>query len=103
MAVLEQALDLAYQVPKDRPFLSRRLLAVPLMGARRPRTTRLHPRRGGGPAVPGVDPDRPVARRVERGEQAFVDMWDRMGGAARYERRVAWFRRHRERFLEALG
>ncbi|MHB1583197.1 MAG: YihY/virulence factor BrkB family protein [Acidimicrobiales bacterium] len=32
MAVLEQALDLAYQVPSDRSFLSRRLLAVPLMG-----------------------------------------------------------------------
>ncbi|MHB1583198.1 MAG: phosphotransferase [Acidimicrobiales bacterium] len=44
-----------------------------------------------------------LRRRVERGEQAFVDMWDRMGGAGRYERRVAWLRRHRERFLEALG
>lgn len=32
MAVLEQALDIAYQVPNDRPFLSRRLLGIPLMG-----------------------------------------------------------------------
>ena len=31
MAVLEQALDVAYEVPADRPFLSRRLLGVPLM------------------------------------------------------------------------
>jgi membrane protein len=31
MAVLEQALDVAYQVPTDRPFLSRRLLGIPLM------------------------------------------------------------------------
>ncbi len=32
MAVLEQALDLAYQVPDDRPFMARRLLGLPLMG-----------------------------------------------------------------------
>lgn len=31
MAVLEQALDIAYQVPNDRPFLMRRLLGIPLM------------------------------------------------------------------------
>ncbi len=31
MAVLEQALDVAYEVPTDRPFVSRRLLGVPLM------------------------------------------------------------------------
>lgn len=31
MAVLEQALDVAYEVPKDRTFLARRLLGVPLM------------------------------------------------------------------------
>lgn len=31
MAVLEQALDVAYEVPNDRPFLARRLLGIPLM------------------------------------------------------------------------
>jgi hypothetical protein len=44
-----------------------------------------------------------VRRRVERGEPMFVQMWERMGGEARYERRTAWFQRHRTRFLEALG
>ena len=44
-----------------------------------------------------------VRRRVERGEPMFVQMWGRMGGEARYERRTAWFQRHRSRFLEALG
>jgi len=58
---------------------------------------------GWGALDPVASGNRFVRRRVEPGEQAFVDMWDRMGGAGRYERRVAWFRRHRERFLEALG
>lgn len=31
MAVLQQALDVAYEVPTDRPFLLRRLYALPLM------------------------------------------------------------------------
>lgn len=44
-----------------------------------------------------------VRRRVERGEEAFVEMWGRMGGGARYERRVAWFRANRGRFIDALG
>ena len=44
-----------------------------------------------------------VRRRVERGEPAFVEMWERMGGQARYERRRDWFNEHRERFVEALG
>lgn len=44
-----------------------------------------------------------VERRVEAGETAFIEMWRAMGGRARYERRHAWFERHRERFLEALG
>ena len=34
---------------------------------------------------------------------AFIAMWEAMGGRARYERRHAWFERHRERFLDALG
>jgi hypothetical protein len=44
-----------------------------------------------------------VERRVEAGEPAFIEMWQAMGGRARYERRHAWFDRHRARFLEALG
>jgi thiamine kinase-like enzyme len=46
--------------------------------------------------------DRFVRRRVERGEPAFVQMWNTMGGAARYERRRQWFERHRQRFADAL-
>jgi aminoglycoside phosphotransferase (APT) family kinase protein len=44
-----------------------------------------------------------VRRRVERGEPAFVEMWERMGGQARYDRRRYWFARHRDHFVEALG
>ena len=44
-----------------------------------------------------------VRRRVERGEPAFVKMWNDMGGAGRYERRRAWFERNRAEFLDALG
>jgi hypothetical protein len=44
-----------------------------------------------------------VRRRVEHGEPAFVEMWERMGGQARYERRRDWFARHREHFIESLG
>jgi len=44
-----------------------------------------------------------VRRRVGRGEPAFVDMWERMGGQARYDRRRNWFAQHRTRFVEALG
>lgn len=44
-----------------------------------------------------------VQRRAERGEPAFVDMWERMGGGARYARRLTWFRANREHFLTALG
>ncbi len=44
-----------------------------------------------------------VRRRVERGEGAFVEMWERMGGQARYDRRRNWFAQHRSRFVEALG
>jgi aminoglycoside phosphotransferase (APT) family kinase protein len=44
-----------------------------------------------------------VRRRVAAGEQAFVEMWEMMGGEQRYERRRAWFEGHRGRFLDALG
>lgn len=32
-----------------------------------------------------------VSQRVERGEQAFIDMWNSMGGMARFDRRRAWW------------
>ena len=44
-----------------------------------------------------------VRRRVERREPAFVEMWERMGGEARYDRRRAWFAQHQDHFVEALG
>jgi hypothetical protein len=44
-----------------------------------------------------------VERRVARGEPAFIEMWEAMGGRARYERRQAWFEAHRGRFADALG
>jgi hypothetical protein len=43
-----------------------------------------------------------VRRRVERAEPAFIEMWDRGGGQARYDRRREWFESNRGRFLEAL-
>lgn len=44
-----------------------------------------------------------VRRRMERGEQAFVDMWHATGGAERYVRRRRWFAANRTRFDEALN
>jgi len=44
-----------------------------------------------------------VRRRVERGEPAFVEMWGKMGGQARYNRRRDWFTKNRSRFVEILG
>jgi thiamine kinase-like enzyme len=44
-----------------------------------------------------------VRRRVEAGEQAFIDMWNHMGGQGRYDRRQEWFDNNRQRFLDALG
>jgi aminoglycoside phosphotransferase (APT) family kinase protein len=44
-----------------------------------------------------------VRRRVERGEAAFVEMWERMGGEARYDRRRDWLSQHRARFVDVLG
>jgi hypothetical protein len=44
-----------------------------------------------------------VAERVQRGEPAFIAMWNEMGGVARYERRYEWFEANRDRFARALG
>lgn len=44
-----------------------------------------------------------VRRRVESGEPAFVEMWEHMGGQARYDRRREWFASQRPRFESALG
>ena len=44
-----------------------------------------------------------VERRVAAGEQAFVEMYQAMGGRARYDRRRRWFAARRDRFLAALG
>jgi hypothetical protein len=44
-----------------------------------------------------------VRRRVKRGEPAFVAVWERMGGQARYDRQREWFAQHRDRFVDALG
>lgn len=43
-----------------------------------------------------------VRRHVERGDQAFVKMWNTMGGQERYERRDQWFEQHRQHFADAL-
>lgn len=44
-----------------------------------------------------------VRRRMERGEPAFARLWEQTGGAARYERRRAWFAANRLRFEAALA
>jgi hypothetical protein len=44
-----------------------------------------------------------VKRRIAGGEQAFVDMWERSGGQARYDRRRQWFADQRPRFECALA
>jgi aminoglycoside phosphotransferase (APT) family kinase protein len=44
-----------------------------------------------------------VQRHVEAGHPAFVEMWDRMGGMARFDRRRAWFAAHRTELRAALG
>jgi hypothetical protein len=44
-----------------------------------------------------------VRRHVDRGEPAFVAMWNTMGGQERYDRRRAWFDEHRARFVDTLG
>ncbi|MBI2705800.1 MAG: phosphotransferase [Actinobacteria bacterium] len=44
-----------------------------------------------------------VRRRVEAGDDAFIAMWEAMGGQARYDRRAAWFAARRDAFLAALA
>ena len=44
-----------------------------------------------------------VMRRIEAGEQAFIDMWNSMGGAARFDKRREWFAANRHTLLAALG
>jgi hypothetical protein len=44
-----------------------------------------------------------VRRRVEAGEVAFIEMWNAMGGQARYDRRRHWFHSNRSRFADALA
>ena len=43
-----------------------------------------------------------VRRRVEAGEPAFVEMWEAMGGQARYDRRRDWFAAQRNTFEATL-
>lgn len=44
-----------------------------------------------------------VLARVARGEQAFIEMWERSGGQARLDRRRAWIDSVRTELLAALG
>ena len=44
-----------------------------------------------------------VLRRVQAGEPAFVQMWQDMGGMARYDRRRAWFAEQRPALAAALA
>ena len=44
-----------------------------------------------------------VLRRVEAGDPNFIEMWNNMGGMARFDRRRSWFAEHRDRLAEALG
>lgn len=44
-----------------------------------------------------------VRRRIEAGEEAFIAMWETMGGQARYDRRRDWFAVSRPRFEAALS
>ena len=42
-----------------------------------------------------------VRRRVEEGNDAFIQMTEQMGGLDRYERRYRWFEANRQRFADA--
>ena len=43
-----------------------------------------------------------VRRRVEAGDPNFVEMWNRMGGQQRFDRRRRWWREHKHWFAEYL-
>jgi hypothetical protein len=43
-----------------------------------------------------------VRRRVEAGDAAFVEMWESMGGMARFDRRRSWWAEARDDFATAL-
>ena len=44
-----------------------------------------------------------LQRRVQAGDASFVEMWESMGGMARFDRRREWFAAHAARFRDALG
>jgi hypothetical protein len=44
-----------------------------------------------------------VRRRVEAGDVNFIEMWESMGGQARFDRRREWFAAHADRLRDALG
>jgi hypothetical protein len=44
-----------------------------------------------------------VLRRVEEGHPAFIEMWEKGGGMARFDRRRAWFAEERDRIASALA
>jgi hypothetical protein len=44
-----------------------------------------------------------VRRRVEAGEPAFIEMWESMGGMARFDRRRSWWAGARDGFADALA
>ena len=65
---------------------------------------RCRPRRAVRRARPTASPGGEfVRRRVEAGDANFIEMWESMGGMARFDRRRAWFAAHAARFRDALG
>ena len=44
-----------------------------------------------------------VQAKVDAGDEAFIEMWNTMGGAARFQRRREWVAANRQRFLDSLG
>jgi hypothetical protein len=43
-----------------------------------------------------------VRRRVEAGDPNFIEMWDAIGGAERFDRRRRWWDHYREQFVRTL-
>lgn len=41
-------------------------------------------------------------RRVEAGDPNFIEMWNEMGGAERFDRRRRWWAAQRQNFVTAL-